>query len=345
MERILTIAIPTFNRCQVLKQTLDSFIPLLNSSVSLLVIDNCSTDGTQNVVQAAIEASPQHEIRYLRNKGNIGGGANIIRCIENAETEWVWLFGDDDEPTPNSVGAVLAKIREYPDAFSMNFETSLSINNVWEKTHRTTDIVSRNYDELLNNMLDFSNFLFISATVFNRIRAFGYLGTAYKFLHSYAAHTALTFSASRTDANFQHVFCQGLVCRWIENKRGDGWDTRTVDLAIQNLVFLTPIATERSKLSSKITYSIYDFRWLHKQKIETQEDYCSLVQDVFHCCFMKACVEGKTIEFGYVLLAKAVTARFPWINFTLGLLERFLMVFVRLKRRVFRAISSASLNH
>jgi GT2 family glycosyltransferase len=129
---------------------LDLFIPLLNSDVSLLVIDNRSTDRTHDVVHAAIEANPQHEIRYLRNKANIGGDANFLRCIESAETEWVWLFGDDDEPTPNSIGAVLAKIREYPGAFSMNFETSLSIEN--EKTRRTTDLVSRNYDELLNNM-------------------------------------------------------------------------------------------------------------------------------------------------------------------------------------------------
>ena len=43
---LLTIAIPTFNRCRWLRQALDSVLTQSASDVEIIVSDNASTEGT-----------------------------------------------------------------------------------------------------------------------------------------------------------------------------------------------------------------------------------------------------------------------------------------------------------
>ncbi|MBQ7453386.1 MAG: glycosyltransferase family 2 protein [Clostridia bacterium] len=71
-QPLLSICIPTYNRCQYLTKTLDSIIeqPEFNSeNVEIVISDNCSTDNTQN---ACLEYTKKFSnIKYHRNIENI----------------------------------------------------------------------------------------------------------------------------------------------------------------------------------------------------------------------------------------------------------------------------------
>jgi glycosyltransferase involved in cell wall biosynthesis len=63
----------------------------------LIISDNASTDGTQEICQSFAEKDSR--IRYSRNKTNIGLAANHNRTFELSRVEFFkWAAYDDDFP-------------------------------------------------------------------------------------------------------------------------------------------------------------------------------------------------------------------------------------------------------
>lgn len=99
MQRpLLTIAIPTWNRCGYLEQTLAQLqreaATIDASRLEILVSDNASEDDTALVVRSAENIGLS--IRSVRNPANIGSDANIAQCFDMARGEYVLILGDDD---------------------------------------------------------------------------------------------------------------------------------------------------------------------------------------------------------------------------------------------------------
>lgn len=109
---LLTIAVPTFNRSQLLSQFLSAISPQLASEgrVELLISDNASPDETHDVVLKYQMNGAQ--IRYIRNKANLGADLNILQCFELAAGKYVWICGDDDVIEPGGLAVVLRHLAE-----------------------------------------------------------------------------------------------------------------------------------------------------------------------------------------------------------------------------------------
>ena len=97
IENQLEIIIPTYNRKVALRYTLEQILAEKNPlrSCSVTVLDNCSTDGTSEMLTEF--AQTHKNIRIIRRNKNIGGNANITRAFELAKAEYVWVLCDDDE--------------------------------------------------------------------------------------------------------------------------------------------------------------------------------------------------------------------------------------------------------
>lgn len=112
-RKLLTIAIPTYNRARFLERLLRSIQPQLEefqSLVEVLIVDNASGDDTNKVVRPFLDTGLP--FRYIGNQSNIGMDANIRKCFIEATTEYVWIFGDDDVLTPNAVSRSLSFLKE-----------------------------------------------------------------------------------------------------------------------------------------------------------------------------------------------------------------------------------------
>ncbi len=92
----LQIFIPTYNRAQLLKRTLDTFLssdsPVKNCEIT--VLDNHSTDETQNIMTEY--AKKFNNIKYNRNNYNISADVNIVNAYYSAKKGYFWVCGDDD---------------------------------------------------------------------------------------------------------------------------------------------------------------------------------------------------------------------------------------------------------
>jgi glycosyltransferase involved in cell wall biosynthesis len=100
-NKLLTIAIPTYNRVAKLEQLIMSIVPQLTPLVEILVSDNASTDGTAGLMTRL--ASDNASIRTFRQSANLGLDRNVESAVVNSFGRYVWICGDDDEFEPFAI--------------------------------------------------------------------------------------------------------------------------------------------------------------------------------------------------------------------------------------------------
>lgn len=114
----LSLCIPTWNRAIYLENAIESGLKEAGShppnTIEILVSDNASTDETPELLAGLKGRHP--ELRFFRNSENRGFDVNYIRCIEEAQGEYVWVMGDDDIWLPGCVSRVLQELEKGADA-------------------------------------------------------------------------------------------------------------------------------------------------------------------------------------------------------------------------------------
>lgn len=94
MNAILTIAIPTYNRANILSENLKSIFDNIDENIQVLVSDNFSNDDTQRVCTDFSKKHPN--FKYFRNEKNLGYDANVLNALSRADSKYVWFLSDDD---------------------------------------------------------------------------------------------------------------------------------------------------------------------------------------------------------------------------------------------------------
>ena len=106
----LSICIPTYNRVSYLKELLPGLVSQIDAvadgKIELVVSDNASTDATADYLRS-IERPYLH---WWTNEKNIGGDRNFLKCVREARGEYVWLLGDDDLVSPDSVATIMDRL-------------------------------------------------------------------------------------------------------------------------------------------------------------------------------------------------------------------------------------------
>ena len=101
----LTVIIPTFNRAELLRQTLKSLAGAARPGaleVSVIVVDNNSTDNTKAVVEEWME---QLDVAYLFEPRQ-GKSRALNTGIGNADCDLIGMIDDDEEVAENWLDAI-----------------------------------------------------------------------------------------------------------------------------------------------------------------------------------------------------------------------------------------------
>ncbi len=149
MKKLLTIAIPTYNRAQLLDKQLAwvaQAIAGLESECEIFVSDNCSTDNTQEVIKKWQKNLSHITFKSSRNSENIGVMRNIIHCLKSATTKYVWTIGDDDPIQDKAVAYVINQLKKNEDLslLFLNFSGRNQITG--EPVHPPTIVGNRWFD-------------------------------------------------------------------------------------------------------------------------------------------------------------------------------------------------------
>jgi len=99
----LSICIPTYNRIHCLNNCLNAiYISKKNfdHEFEVCISDNCSTEDVEKVVNLYKD---KINIKFKKNKENIGLGKNILEAVSMAKGDYAWILGNDDFILPNTL--------------------------------------------------------------------------------------------------------------------------------------------------------------------------------------------------------------------------------------------------
>ncbi|WP_135855417.1 glycosyltransferase [Halorussus salinus] len=102
----VSVVIPTYNRAELLTRAIDSVLAQTYDDFELLVVDDGSTDDTEEVVTGYDD----ERVRYLAHDTNRGANPARNTGIEAAEGEYVAFLDSDDEWRPRKLDAQLDRL-------------------------------------------------------------------------------------------------------------------------------------------------------------------------------------------------------------------------------------------
>ena len=108
-DRVVAIVV-TYNRQQMLLECLQALGRQTHAPAGVLVVDNASNDGTEELVTGG-GAAPELDLSYLRLRRNGGGAEGFHYGVKHAldrDADWLWLMDDDCEPLPDCLERLLA---------------------------------------------------------------------------------------------------------------------------------------------------------------------------------------------------------------------------------------------
>lgn len=112
-QKILTIAIPTYNGSSTIRYMLDSIAAQLDDRFEVMVINNCSTDNTLEIVSSYSSKIPN--LRIICQERNVGPDANFLDCFKKAEGKYVHLISDDDIYIEGGISKILNVLTQHDD--------------------------------------------------------------------------------------------------------------------------------------------------------------------------------------------------------------------------------------
>ena len=109
MNNKLSISIPTYNEEKHISETIESIINQTFTDFELLIVDNCSTDNTLNIVQNF--AKSDSRIKIHKNKNNIGMYKNFTLSFNITNSEYFMWAGAHDILSPTYLEDIFIKIK------------------------------------------------------------------------------------------------------------------------------------------------------------------------------------------------------------------------------------------
>ena len=188
---LLTIAIPTYNRNEILLQNLSKLLPQIHSDIRVVIYDNCSAVPVEETLRV-LNPQFRSKIDVVRNRVNVGMTGNILKCFEGCDTEWLWILGDDDRVEDNAINIIFQDIRS-------NSNTEL-ITYAWDEPslNRKNDVIVEGCRPLLDKIESFGVLLFLSTSIYNMRKVEKNIAFASFFQSSYAPHLVVAFMSIGT---------------------------------------------------------------------------------------------------------------------------------------------------
>lgn len=107
-----TVAIPVYNRRALVRRALESALAQDLPGLDILVVDNCSDDGTWQALQRYTDP----RLRLVRNERNLGLFGNFNRCLELTSGTYLRFLCSDDTLAPGCLRREVALMEHYPTA-------------------------------------------------------------------------------------------------------------------------------------------------------------------------------------------------------------------------------------
>ena len=115
-RKLLSIAIPTYNRAEILVDNLSSLVDIflenaLEDLIEIVVLNNASLDDTIELVNTFISENPRVDIHLYSQKENVGVINSAIDLLSLSKYQYIMYLGDDDYICANYLKSVITLIQ------------------------------------------------------------------------------------------------------------------------------------------------------------------------------------------------------------------------------------------
>lgn len=111
---LISVAMATYNGAKYIKEQLDSIAQQTYSKIEIVIVDDCSNDGTQEIIQSY----PDERIIFIENDKNSGCTAAFQKAIENCKGDYIALCDQDDIWNREKLEILLSSIQGYSLVYS-----------------------------------------------------------------------------------------------------------------------------------------------------------------------------------------------------------------------------------
>lgn len=100
---MISVAMATYNGQEYLLQQLESILGQTKKVDEIVIVDDCSTDGTVEKIQEYVRKYPESNIRFFSNETNLGYKKNFHKAMSLCEGDIIFLCDQDDIWEENKV--------------------------------------------------------------------------------------------------------------------------------------------------------------------------------------------------------------------------------------------------
>ncbi len=109
MNYDVTIGIPVYNIAQYIRRGLESALAQTHQSIEFLVLDDCGTDGSIDIVREYQQSHPRgSDIRIVSQPRNMGVGHGRNRIVSEARGRYLYFMDGDDAIAPDTISLLYA---------------------------------------------------------------------------------------------------------------------------------------------------------------------------------------------------------------------------------------------
>lgn len=183
----VSVIVPNYNHAKYLRQRIDSIIEQTFSDYEIILLDDCSTDNSREILLTYQDNS--HLSHIVFNKENSGSPfLQWEKGIQLAKGEYIWIAESDDYASPFFLEYTVNALESHPGAtvcytdFYIVDSSGKTFDNVgyyeWEEDGNTYLFQSREF--LKSHIIDRNSIYNASAVVFKREDCFLNISQAYK---------------------------------------------------------------------------------------------------------------------------------------------------------------------
>ena len=115
MNDLGSIITPSYQTASFIAETIESVLAQTYTNWEMIIVDDCSTDATDEVVAPYLGDS---RIRYLKSEKNSGAAVSRNRALREAKGRWIAFLDSDDLWSPQKLEKQIAFMEENHYAFS-----------------------------------------------------------------------------------------------------------------------------------------------------------------------------------------------------------------------------------
>jgi len=111
VQPLVSIILPTYNGSKFLQQSIDSCLKQTYSNIELIIVDDCSTDSTPDI----IKSNGDHRIKYIRHEKNKKLPLSLNTGFANASGAYLTWTSDDNYFVSSAIEIMLSFLIDNQD--------------------------------------------------------------------------------------------------------------------------------------------------------------------------------------------------------------------------------------